>query len=289
MSAAAKRRSGDAAAEARARLHREAELIRLGRVLGVEPAELEFLEGADETALRELRIMIADHLYERAVAGLRNAAKLAGLLPGPISAKLSQHALGPVLSAWTLPLLDPALVSSIGDRMPATFLADTAVHLDLRRAAPVIGSIPEEKLRAAGAMLADREEYVVLAAFVGYLELDVLDGLLEIFTSETLLQAAFLIEEPDRIDALVAHMPDDRIDDLHLAARRAGLWEQSLALLASLGPEQQQRFADSLARLDAEHHAVLGEQLRADPTLLAIAQPLLARLDAGTRDAVGAS
>ncbi len=208
------------------------------------------------------------------------------MLPGPVVAKLAQNALGPVLSARTVPLMDSGTVVAIGGRLPASFLAEIAVHLDLRRAAPLIGTLPEDKLRAAGAELAAREEYVVLAAFVGYLELSVLRGLLEVFDAGTLLRAAFLIEEAHRIDALVENLPDDRLDELHRAALEHDLWEESLALLAGLGGTQQKRFAASLSRLGPAHHDALSAALRADKTLLQIAKPLLAQLDAKTRAAV---
>lgn len=287
MSPAAKR-AADPAAGARARLHRDAEVVRLARALSVDERELAFLDGADEQALRDLRLAVTDHLFEQASAGLRNAAKLAGMLPGPIVAKLSQHALGPVLSARVVPLMETGTVAAIGGRLPASFLAEIAVHLDLKRAAPLIGTLPEDKLRGAGAELAAREEYVVLAAFVGYMDIPVLRGLLEVFEADTLLQAAFLIEESHRIDALVENLPDERLDDLHRAAREHDLWEESLALLAGLGAEQQKRFAASLERLGADHHEALSAALRADRTLLLIAEPLLAQLDAGTRQAITA-
>jgi hypothetical protein len=287
MSVTTRRKTAaDPAAAARARLHRDAELVRLARALSVDERELAFLDGADEHSLRELRLSVTDHLFERASAGLAGAAKLAGMLPGPVVSKLAEHALGPVLSARTVPLLDPDGVAAIGGRLPASFLAETAVHLDLRRAAPLIGALPEEKLRAAGAELADREEYVVLAAFVAYMEVSVLRGLLEVFDAGTLLRAAFLIEEPSRIDALVENLPDDRLDELHVAAREHDLWEESLAILAGLGDAQQKRFAASLARLGPAHHEALSCALRSDRTLLAIAGPLLEKLDAETRFAV---
>lgn len=274
-------------ASATARLRRDAEMIRLARVLGVEPEELEFLADADEPALRDLRLAITDHMFELASHGLRNAAKLAGLLPAAIAAKLSEHALGPVLSARTVPLLETELVGGIAGRMPAHFLAETAVHLDLRRSGPLIAAVPVDKLRAAGEELARRREFVVLAAFVGYMDVSVLRPLLGIFDEETLLRAAFLIEEPERIDALVENLDDERVDALQRAAREHELWEESLALLADLGDTQIARFAASMDGLGAEHHEALGEQLHASKTLRAAAAPLLDRVQPETRAAIG--
>lgn len=281
------KRAGADTSSATARLRRDAEVVRLGRVLSVQPEALDVLLGADEHTLRELRLAISDHLFELASHGLRNAAKLAGLLPAPVAAKLSEHALGPVLSARTVPLLDPSLVGGIAGRLPAHFLAETAVHLDLRRAGPLIGAVPADKLQAAGTELARRREFVVLAAFVGYMEESVLRSLLVVFDEETLLRAAFLVEEPERIDALVANLDDERVDGLQRAARSHGLWEESLALLSDLGDQQRARFAASMDGLGSEHHAALGEQLRASATLCAAAEPLLDLLQPETRAAIG--
>jgi hypothetical protein len=255
-------------------------------VIGADEGELDFLEGADETVLRELRVAISDHLFELSTAGLRSAAKLAGILPAPVAAKLSQAALGPVLSARTVPLLDPGPIASIASRMPASFLAETAVHLDLRRAGPLIGAVPLEKLKEAGTELAARNEYVVLAAFVGYMDESVLRGLLDIFDAETLLRAAFLVEEPERIDALIANLSDQRIDELQRAAREHGLWEEAFVVLSDLGDDQRARFAASLDRMVDDELAALADELNSNKTLAAASAPMLKLLDPDTQAAL---
>jgi hypothetical protein len=260
-------------------LRRDAEIVRLARALGVHEKQLEFLEAADEAALRELRLVLSDRLFELASVGLRKAASLASKIPAALAAKLAEHALGPVLSGRIVPLLDTGAIGDIAQRMPAHFLASAAVHLDLRHAAPLIDAVPHGKLEEAGAELARRREYVVLAAFVGHIDEEVLRGLLRVFSAETLLRAAFLVEEPDRIDSLIAHLDDDRLADLLGAAREHDLWEQAFAVFTDLGRKQSARVVSTLARLGEEQHDALAAALAANDALLAAAQPLLDELE----------
>lgn len=264
-----------AAGSVTSKLRRDAELARLARVLGTEEDALAVLDAADEAALRELRFAVGDHFYRRFSVGLRPAANLASKLPAPLAAKIAEHALGPVLSGAIVPLLDVGMLPEITRRMSPAFLADTAQHLDLRRAGPLIGGIPADQLTAAGAELAQRREWAVLAAFVGHIDAGVLTSLLGVFDAETLLRAAFLVEEPERIDALVATLGDGRIDDIHRAAHEHELWEESLTVFADLGAVQRKRFAAALGRVGDEHLDALVGVLAAEPALRAAAEPML--------------
>lgn len=270
-----------------AQLRRDAEAARLALVLGVPEDALGVLDGADEAALRDLRFAVGDHFYRRFSVRLKPAANLASKLPSPVAAKIAEHALGPVLSGAIVPLLDVGALPDITRRMSPTFLADTAQHLDLRRAGPMIGGIPTDQLTAAGAELAQRREWGVLAAFVGHIDEDVLASLLGVFDAETLLRAAFLVEQPERIDALVGSIADERIDEIHRAAREHELWEESLTVFADLGTAQRKRFAASLARLGDEHLDALATVLAGDPGLRAAAEPMLKASPAAIRKRFG--
>lgn|GEM_PF-2667178 len=281
-----KKPSAAAITAAYATLRRDAELVRLANVMDVALDELAFLADADEGALRDLRYAVSDHMFERESQRLHTAAKLAGLLPAAVAAKLAEHALGPLLSARTVPLVSAELIAGIGERLPAGFIADAAVHLDLRRAGPLVNSVSKKKMAEAGAELARRGEYVVLAAFVGYLDDEVLIELLSIFDAETMLQAAFLIEQPERVDALLASLDDQKVTEFQYAARKHELWEESFVVLLDLGDEQRDRFIKSLAAMPADHHATLRELLASNATIWAAAAPLMGLLDAETRAAI---
>lgn len=267
-------------------LRRDGEIVRLANVMDVEVAELDFLADVDEDGLRELRYAVGDHMFELESHRLRKAAKLAGLLPAPIVAKLAEHALGPLLSARTVPLVNAELIGAVGERCSAHFIAEAAVHLDLRRAGPLVNSISKQKMAEAGAELARREEYVVLAAFVGYLDDEVLISLLSIFDAETMLRSAFLIEQPERVDALLASLDDDKLTEFQIATREHELWEESFVVILDLSDEQRDRFVRSLAEMPADHHAALRQLLETNEKLRAASAPLMGLLDPKTRAAI---
>lgn len=273
---------------ATASLQRDAELMRLARAFGVDQSELALLDGADETALRQLRLSVTDRLFAISANGMTAPAALASKVPAALSATLAEKALGPVLSARMVPHVDTKAIPGIAQRLSAEFLADSAVHLDLRHAAPLISAIPQDKLEQAGAVLAEREEFVVLAAFVGYLDVSVLRGLLSVFDAETLLQAAFLVEQPDRIDALLSHLDDDRLDALLQAARTSDLWVEALSMFTELGVRQQTRFVSAFHRLGPEALAEVADEMAGNKALAAAAKPLLKLLNPATRRQVTA-
>jgi len=262
---------------------RDAELIRLARVFGVDVPDLAFLDGADEIALRQLRLAVADRLFEISADGMKPPAALASKVPNKLAATLAERALGPVLCAGMVPYVEPKAIPGITRRLSTEFLADTAGHLDLRHAGPLIGSIPQDKLEEAGALLAEREEFVVLAAFVGYLDLTVLRALLDVFDANTLLRAAFLVEVPDRVDALVASLNDARLDELLEVAHTSGLWEEALATFSDLGADQQTRWVRAFERLEPEVLAEVAAEMVTNEALAAAAKPMLKLLDPATR------
>src|SRR5688572_16058988 len=94
-----------------------AERIKLGRVLGVPPAELEYLHMLSVAELRGLRERISGALFDRHAALFKRAAGPARILPAGLNARLSEKVFGPFLSAR---------MSSV---MPADKAAEVARHL----------------------------------------------------------------------------------------------------------------------------------------------------------------
>jgi hypothetical protein len=239
-------------------LAHQAETLRLARVLGVAPEELDFLAGAPVAALAELRATILDRLLERSRDEFERAVALAGKIPRGLAATLAQRAMGPVLGGRAAALLSADMAADLATRLPAEFLADVAGHVDLRHVGPLIGGIPTDTMAGAGRVLRQREEWIVLAAFVGDVPEAKLEVLLGEFDAEALLRAAFVLEDFSRLDKAITLLPDDRLDELFAGAHEHELWVEGLSLAIHLGPEQARRIVAAIdGRPDAELDALL--------------------------------
>ena len=259
-------------------LERRGELLRLARVLGVEPAELDVLDGASVADLRALRHEVADRLLERNREQFARAVQFGDVVPGAVAAKLAQHVMGPVLGGRAAALMAPAKAGDLAGRLPADFLAEVACHVDVRHVGPLLVDIDRATMAAAGEHLHRREEWVVLGAFVGHLEDDVVAELLGGFDGEALLRSGVVIEDPTRIDAVLGMLDDARLDGLLQAADEHALWGDIVSLNVHLGDEQLGRVTAAVERMSGPRIVALADRLGADATMRDEAAPIVARL-----------
>jgi hypothetical protein len=257
---------------------RRGELLRLARVLGTTADELGALEDAPLEDLRALRDAVADRLLERSREQFSRAVAFADVIPGPVAAKLAQHVMGPVLGGRAAALLTPAKAADLAGRLPADFLADVACHVDIRKVQPLLSGIDRATMAAAGAHLREREEWVVLGAFVGYVEDDVVADLLDGFDGEALLRSGVVIEDARRIDAVLGMLSDARLDGLLDAAFEHDLWAEIASLNVHLGDRQLRRITDAVQRLPPARIEALADLLGADDELRGAAVPIIERL-----------
>lgn len=233
-------------------LEREAEIERLARVLGTEPADLAVLADADPEDIRALSANVATHLHERHAGAFDKAIAVAGKLPSGMTAKLAQHAMGATLSARAAALLEPKQAADLAGKLPPLFLADVAAQVDLERVGPLLDGITPEVMAETGAALREREEWIVLGTFVGLVDADVLAELLGAFDAEAVLKTGFFVERPERMDTMIGALSDERLDELVATAAEQGLWDQAFAMFAHLGDEQLDRVMAALDALPAD-------------------------------------
>lgn len=258
-------------------LAHRSETLRLARVLGVDETELAFLADVPPQALAELRCEILDRLLERSRRDFERAVALADRVPGALAAVLAEKAMGPVLGGRAAALLRAEKAADLASRLPPEFLADVATHVDLRHVGPLIGGIPVKTMAGASRVLQARGEWIVLSAFVVYVPDVKLGELLGLFDGETLLRAGFVIEDPSRLDAVVALLSDSRLDELLDAATEHELWTEAVSLVGHLGPAQRDRVVAAVERLGAGALEALATALRGDPELRRAAGPLVKR------------
>ena len=236
-----------------------AEITKLCRLLGVDPAELRFLETMPSAALRALRLSATDFLFDRDADMLSRVAAGSKLVPIPLSAKIAQAAFGPLLCAAVSGLLDPDRAVRTAQRLPIPFLADVAVEMDPRRAAAVIAQMPADIVTAVGVELVKRGEHVTMGRFVTFLPPATLRQALDAIPDADLLRTAFVLEDKSGLDQLmdIAH---GRLAGIIAAAYEQDLWAEALDLLDHLDADHRRELGDVTA---TQPDRVLGAMIAA--------------------------
>lgn len=224
-----------------------AELAKLARLLDTTEAELAALAVVDAQDLRALREHAAAALFERHAERFGAAAAAAKIVPAALAAKLAQIAIGPLLTAQIAGLLDPAHAAALAARLPVDFLTDVALYLDPRRAEAVLPRIPEDMVIGVARELAARGEYITMGQLVDVLPATMVGQIVEQLDDDTaLLQAACYANHPDRLSAIVAGLPVDRLERLGHTAL-TGSAELQLAALSVLSRVDEQLKTELLA------------------------------------------
>lgn len=201
----------------------ELEVRRIARMINVDPAQLEGLEAAEDTALQQLRGQIAAKLFDEHTESWERAVAVANVVPTGLAAKLSEKALGPVLSARVTALTPPAKAVEIGAKLSPRFMADIAVNVDPRKIVDLVVAMPAQTIAAVALELADRGEWLVMADFVAAVSEPALRTTVDALDDHAVLQIAPLLEQPDRLALVVDLLGEERLAELRETARRDGL------------------------------------------------------------------
>lgn len=218
----------------------EAEILKLARVLGVEPEGLEYLARVDADDLKAFREQVTDTLFDANIAVLQRMALAARLLPGGVLAKIAEKVFGPLLCARIAGLVEVSRGVDVAKRLSPRFLAEVAADLDPRRASAIISRIPLETVLAVAAELARREDWITLGRFVGHLPDPTVRRALDEIDDPGLLRIAFVLDDKNRIDHVVGLLPSHRLGRLLTAAAAdEDLWTPALDLLTHLGEDRR--------------------------------------------------
>ncbi len=227
----------------------QAEILKLARVLDVEPARLAYLARVDADDLQAFREQVTDTLFDAHVAVLQRMALAARLIPGPVLAKIAEKVFGPLLCARIAGLVDVSRGVDVAKRLHPRFLAEVAADLDPRRASAIIARIPLDTVVAVATELARREDWITLGRFVGHLPDETVRRSLEIIDDPGLLRIAFVLDDKRRIDHVIGLLPEGRLGRIITAAGAdEDLWAPALDLLSHLS---EARLATVSPLLDA--------------------------------------
>jgi hypothetical protein len=226
-------------------LEARAEVLKLERLLEVDPGTFATLADAGAAELREYRAQATETLFGQ--AGLGNVAGAARLLPAGVIATIAQRAFGPLLCARAAGGVDPKTAIDVARRLPPEFLADVAIHLDPRRVAKIIAGVPPELVPGVAKILGERGEHVTMGRFLAFVPDSAIAAAMGVLGDEALVRTAFVLEHKDRLDHAIGLLPPDRLPGVLRYAAAHDLWPEALDLLDQLSDERRGPIADIVA------------------------------------------
>ncbi|MEX0427051.1 hypothetical protein AB3X52_05410 [Nocardioides sp. DS6] len=261
------------------------EVAKLARQLGVDQGGLAFLTDRSPAELKDLRTVAAHALFSRNEDRVTRLAALSRMLPVPITAKIAEHALGPMLSARVAAVLDPREAARLAGRLDPDFLARLAVSLDPGRVAPIVRGLPDDLVVGVGRRLLRAGEHLTLGRFVSVVSVDVALAVVEGASGHDLLQVALFTDEPSSLEAIVRRLPDDLLGEIIRAADADGAYDAAVGLLLSLSPESCARLVAQVGIVSAGAREAIVEAVAEHdvwpavlPALHVVDAPVLAAL-----------
>lgn len=212
------------------------EVTKLAHDLRTSADDLSFLAAHRPEEIRDLRAAVADALFARHEERVRRLASLSGALPVPVTAKIAEHALGPMLSARVAGALEPRAAARLASHLSPEFLAELAVFLDPQRVEGIVHALPEELVVDVSARLLERGELLALSRFVPVVDVALAETIVRGATPAQLLEIALFTEDPGALDAVVERLDDETLGAVLREAAEAGEHDAAVALLSALSP-----------------------------------------------------
>lgn len=226
------------------------EILKLARLIGCRPEELDCLAGLTPQDIRDVREQLTVVLFDADRHLLGRVAAASKLLPAKLTAAIGQSVFGALLCARLTGVLDPGRAVDIASRMPVDFLADVTAHLDPPRASRVIAKLPPDQVAAIAEELVRREQYVTMGAMVGHLSKAATVAALEVVDDESLLRTAYVVESKGSLGSLVALISAERLEEIIRTASQAKLWTEALDVMGHVSEHQRSELAEIAAAQD---------------------------------------
>ncbi len=210
---------------------------RIARLLHLDPAEIQGLDGVPNEDLRILHDQISTTLFGDAQHQFARIAALAKTIPGPLAGVLAEKFVPPVIAARISELLDPSRARDLIGRVSVRYLAEIALALDPVRSKPVVQKLPPAPIGKVARELFGRREYATMAEFVGTVTVDALFAAFEVATPHDLLAVVPLLEWNDNLDVVIADLPHPKVIEIATSLTAVELADLALALDPSrMGP-----------------------------------------------------
>jgi hypothetical protein len=229
----------------------EAELVKLAWALGTTPDGVAFAKSLDRDDIRQLREQVLGALYDEHRAAFQRVAAITRLLPTPLNVRITLRAFPPRLAARVAGEMPPERAAELANRMPVEYLADGCLHLDPRRAAPLISRIQPDRVLAVITELVGRGEYVMLGRLLDAATERIVRDVAVAISDEAILRIGFYTESDAQLTRAVAALPAERLRAV-VAFALAGPAELRWAGLVMIGRLEDDRLRGRLADYAAE-------------------------------------
>ncbi|HCT78393.1 MAG TPA: hypothetical protein DGT23_17815 [Micromonosporaceae bacterium] len=229
----------------------EAELVKLAWALGTTPDGVAFAGSLGRDDIRRLRERVVAALYDEHRTAFRRVAAITRVLPTPLNVRIALRAFSPLLAARVAGEMAPDRAAELANRMPIEYLAEGCLHLDPRRAAPLISRIHPDRMLAVVVELVGRGEYIALGRLLDAATDRIVRDAAAAISDEALLRIGFYAESDAHLTRAVAVLPQQRLRSV-VACALAGppdLRSAGLALIARL---EDDRLRGRLAEYAAE-------------------------------------
>ncbi|MFE6646967.1 hypothetical protein ACFVJS_10420 [Nocardioides sp. NPDC057772] len=217
------------------------EITKLAHEMQVDEAELAFLSTTSPADLRDLRAIVSHSMFSRNESRVKGLAAVSKKLPAAVTAKITEIAMGPMLSARVAAVMDPADAAKLAGHLKPEFLAQLSVHLDPSRVEAIIARLDRSLVVDVGRRLLADGHVLTLARFTGVVgpetSLQVMDGA----SGEEILQVALFLDDTSVLDPIIAGLSDETLAEVVAATGDQG--EAADALLATLSEDSRARIA----------------------------------------------
>lgn len=230
-----------------------AELVKLARALGTSTDRVAFAAVLPHEDIRRVRERVVATLYDEHRAAFQRVAAITRVLPTPVNVRIALRAFPPLLAARVAGEMPPERAAQLADRMPVAYLAEACVHLDPRRAAPLVQRIRADRVLDVVTELIDRGEYITLGRLLDAATEPVIHDVAMTVSTEALLRIGFYAESGEQLTRAVALLPPARLRDVVHDALTGSreLASAGLALIGRLTDDDLRgRLAEHAAKVD---------------------------------------
>jgi hypothetical protein len=189
----------------------QAELVKLARALGTTPEGVAFAASLPPGDIRRIRERVVGALYDEHRAAFRRIASITSVLPTMVNVRIALRAFSPLLAARVAGEMAPDRAAEFANRMPVEYLAESCLHLDPRRAAPLISRIHPDRALAVVMELVARGEFITLGRLLDVATEQLLVHVAATVPDEALLRIGVYAESDAQLTRAVAVLPPQRL------------------------------------------------------------------------------
>jgi hypothetical protein len=188
-----------------------AELVKLARALGTTTDGVSFAAALPHEDIRRVRERVVAALYDEHRPVFQRVAAITRVLPTAVNVRITLRAFSPLLAARVAGEMAPERAAELADRMPVDYLAEACVHLDPRRAAPLVRAMRPDRVLEVVTELVDRGEYITLGRLLDAATERIVHDVAATVSTEALLRIGFYAESDAQLTRAVALLPPPRL------------------------------------------------------------------------------